>query len=208
MKAENEEKTDVVEDKAKKHPIKDYFACFKLDTRSIATNAIIAAMYVALTYAFYFMSYTTPQVRISEFLMLLPFFNPNYTIGLTIGCFLANIYSPAFAALTPLDMVFGTLATFLSCILESLCRQLIVASLIPAILNGFIVGYELTFLSGTDLSGQSTTIFYWTQFGWVALGEVIAVSVIGYIIFMALTKKQGPAFFRIINAKQNLNYRF
>ena len=35
---------------------KNYFSCFKLDTRSIAANAIIAAMYTALTYAFFFCS--------------------------------------------------------------------------------------------------------------------------------------------------------
>jgi|GEM_PF-85368 uncharacterized membrane protein len=195
------------EENGKKNPIKEYFHCFKMDTRSIATNAVIAAMYVALTYAFFFMSYTTPQVRISEFLMILPFFNPNYTIGLTIGCFLSNIYSVAYG-LTPLDMVFGTLATFISCILESFCRHLIVASVIPAIVNGFVVGYELTFMYNVDLSNTNATVYYWVQFGWVFLGEFIAVTIIGYAIFMICTKKASKTFFKVINAKRNLNFKF
>jgi len=190
----------------KKHPIRDYFQCFKLDTRSIATNSIIAAMYVALTYAFFFTSYGTPQVRVSELLMILAFFNPNYTIGLTIGCLLANIYSPAFG-LTPLDMVFGTLATFLACILESLCRHMLIASIMPAITNAFIIAYELTFLSNLDFGGLSTSVFYWTNFGWVFLGEIIAVSIIGYILFFVLLKK-SPGFGRVINAKRNLQFKW
>ena len=88
---------------------KKYFACLKLDTKSIARNAIVAALYAVLTYAFFFISYGNLQVRISEFMVLLCFFNPNYIYGLTLGCIVANIYSPAMSAFcSPLDIVIGS----------------------------------------------------------------------------------------------------
>lgn len=201
---ENEANEVVVK---KRDPIHDYFSCFKLDTKSIATNAIIAAMYVALTYAFFFCSYGQLQVRVSELLMILAFFNPNYIIGLSIGCLIANIYSVTMG-LTLLDMLFGTLATFLAGIFMSLCKHLIVATIFPAITNAIIVGAELTFLMNTDLTSVNVPVLYWTNFGFVFLGEIIAVTVIGYAIFMITIKKTNYKFLKVINAKRNLNFVF
>lgn len=200
-----ENKNEIIENK--ESFFKTYFNCFKLDTRSIARNAIIAAMYVALTYAFYFCSYGQLQVRVSEILMILPFFNPNYTIGLTLGCLLSNIYSVTMG-LTPLDMLFGTLATFISCILMSLCRHLLLATIIPAVINGLIIGAELTFMMNTDLSSCNVPILYWTNFGYVMLGEFIAITILGYILFVSTIKGSKGKFLKVINAKINLNFRF
>ncbi len=201
----NENSEEEVEGKEEirfeRHPVKDYFKCFRMGTRDIAANAIIAALYVALTYAFSFMSYGNIQVRISEFLMLLCFFNPNYIIGLTLGCLLSNIYSLTLGM--AYDMIFGTLATFVSGVIMSLMHQLLFASFIPAIINGFVVGFELWWLVGFE-GGWA---YYWVQFGWVCLGEIIAVSVLGLIVFYPLTKK-NKSFYKVINAKRNLDYKF
>lgn len=205
MNEENKDENKLIE--KKESFFKIYFNCFKLDTRSIARNAIIAAMYVALTYAFYFCSYGQLQIRVSEILMILPFFNPNYTIGLTIGCLLSNIYSVTMG-LTPLDMLFGTLATFISCILMSLCRQLLLATIIPGLINGLIIGAELTFMMNIDLSSSNVPILYWTNFGYVMLGEFIAITILGYILFVSTIKGSKGKFLKVINAKINLHFRF
>jgi uncharacterized membrane protein len=207
--------TDGLKDETqKRHPVRDYFRLFRLDTRSLAANAIVAAMYVALTYAFWFISYQPVQVRISEFLVLLVFFNPNYIYGLTIGCLLANLYSFTAASLSPLDLVFGTLATFLACFSMSLCRHMLVASFMPAIFNGGILAFEFTltanmfpFQNPTGVSVLQSSIYYWTNFGLVFFGEIIAVSVLGYLLMYFLTKNM-KGFLTIINAKRNLAYRF
>ena len=152
---------------------KKYFACLKLDTKSIARNAIVAALYAVLTYAFFFISYGNLQVRISEFMVLLCFFNPNYIYGLTLGCIVANIYSPAMSAFcSPLDIVIGTLATFLSCVCISLSRRMLIASFFPAIFNGLLLAWEFSFVAG-----DYSLVFFWTNAGFVAAGEVIAISI-------------------------------
>ena len=184
---------------------KNYFSCFKLDTRSIAANAIIAAMYTALTYAFFFCSYGPVQVRISEFMVLLVFFNPNYIYGLTIGCVLSNIYAPAMSSFcSPLDIVMGTAATIIALFAISLCRHMLISTIFPALTNGFLLAWEFTFIANTE--GNGNAVLFWTNFGWVALGEIIAVSVLGYLIFRLLSKNQG--FMRVMNARQNLSYKW
>ncbi len=206
MEEEKIEKVEKNEEVKKKNFFKNYFSCFKLDTKSIAKNAIIAALYTALTYAFFFCSYGPVQVRISEFLVLLVFFNPNYIYGLTIGCILSNIYSPAMSSYcSPLDIVIGTLATIIALILISLSKHLLIATIFPALSNGFLLAWEFTFLTNTE--GDASAILYWTNFGWVALGEIIAVSVLGYMIFMIM-KKRIKNFNTVIDAKQNLNFKF
>lgn len=189
-----------------KTKIKDYFACFKLDTRSIASNAIIAARYTALTYAFFFCSYGNVQVRISEFRVLLVFFNPNYIYGLTIGCILSNIYSPARSSrCSPLDIVIGTCATIVALFFISWSKHRFIATLFPAITNGLLLSWEFTFITNTE--GTAGWLLYWTNFGFVALGEIIAVSVLGYCVFYFLGKK-NKGFLKLIEAKQNLNFKW
>lgn len=186
--------------------LKGYFRCLKLDTKSIAQNAIIAAMYTALTYAFFFCSYGPVQVRISEFMVLLVFFNPNYIYGLTIGCILSNIYAPAMSSFcSPLDIVIGTAATIAALILISVSRHLLVATLFPAITNGLLLSWEFTFIMDTE--GTANMALFWTNFAWVALGEIIAVTVLGYAIFRILSKR-NKAFMKVIDARRNLNYKW
>ena len=178
---------------------KKYFACLKLDTKSIARNAIVAALYAVLTYAFFFISYGNLQVRISEFMVLLCFFNPNYIYGLTLGCIVANIYSPAMSAFcSPLDIVIGTLATFLSCVCISLSRRMLIASFFPAIFNGLLLAWEFSFVAG-----DYSLVFFWTNAGFVAAGEVIAISILGYAIFVIMARKLQN-FQTLVDAKFNL----
>ncbi len=185
---------------------KTYLKCFHMSTKDIASNAIIAALYVALTYAFYFISYGPFQCRISEFLMLLCFFNPNYAIGLTVGCALSNIYSITSGFLGPLDIVFGSLATLSACLLMPMARSLFLSSLLPCLTNGLVLSLEFTFILGpTD--GLSKGVYFGVQFGWIFLGEFIAISVLGYVLFLFLTRKV-TGFYQVMNAKLNTDYRF
>ena len=56
----------------------------------LAKISIVAALYVVITYAIAPISYGPVQVRISEVLVLLAFFDKKYIISLTIGCLIAN----------------------------------------------------------------------------------------------------------------------
>ena len=161
--------------------------------RSITFNALVAAIYFLLTFLTSSFSYLGIQVRIAEALVLLCFFRKDYIFGLTLGCFLANLLSP----LGVPDMVFGTLATFISCLGICFMKQLAIATLLPVVANAFVVGAELYFVLQEP---------FWINVGFVAIGEFIAVSVIGYWLFFLLGKR--PEYLRAIGANQNLDFKF
>ena len=159
--------------------------------QGICINGIIAATYAALTIAMSPIAYGPIQFRFSEIMVLLCFFNKRYSIGLTIGCFLANCLSPT----ASLDILFGTAATLLACLGIMFSKWLLLAVSFPIISNAFIIAWELTFF------GEP----YWFSALTVGLGE-LTVMTAAYIIFMILKCNKG--FFKIIKADQNLEFKF
>lgn len=159
--------------------------------QDICVNGLIAATYAALTIAISPLAYGPIQFRFSEIMVLLCFFNKKYTIGLTLGCLLANCFSPT----ASLDIPFGTLATLIACIGVMFSKQMLVAILFPVISNAFIIAWELSFFSEP----------FWFSALTVGAGE-LAVMIAGYIIFMLLKRNQG--FMKAIRATQNIDFKF
>ena len=158
--------------------------------KNIADNGLVAALYVAISLITYPLSFGMIQFRVAEILVLLCFFRKDFVIGLFIGCLVTNI-----ASFSPLDILFGSLATLLSCLVIMFSHHLIIAAIAPIVFNAFIIGIELHFLLGEPL---------WLAIGFVALGEA-AVMVLGYIIFQVL--KKNKMFMAVIKANQNLDFK-
>ena len=71
--------------------------------------AMIAAIYVVLTYVFAPFSFGEVQIRIAEALTILPAFTPAAIPGLFVGCFIGNTLG---GAILP-DIICGSLATLI-----------------------------------------------------------------------------------------------
>ena len=140
----------------------------KNKSRFLAHGALIAALYVALTY---FQNFLIPnsatwaiQFRASEALCVLALFTPAAIPGLTIGCLLFNI---SFAGALPLDPVVGTLASFFATSFMYMLRPVTIkgypflSMLMPALANALLVGWELNFYIGGG---------FWLNALYVALG--------------------------------------
>lgn len=153
-------------------------------TRKLVISALIAAVYAALTYALAPISYGLIQFRVSEVMVLLAFFNPMYIGGLTLGCLLSNILG----GLGILDIIFGTLATFLSVSAISITaskikdtkKGLIISSIWPVLFNGIIIGGMLSILLEVPM------VIAMLQVG---IGEFLAVSVVGVPLVLYAQKK-------------------
>lgn len=155
----------------------------------VTTAAFIAAIYAALTYfgAFFGLSYGPIQVRFSEALTILPLFTPAAIPGLTVGCFIANI-----ASFNPLDLIFGTFATFLAALLTYFTRKCffkklpILPLLFPVIINAFIIGLEIAIflLPGFTAYGFVISALQ------VGTGQIIACYGLGLPLFFALKSKK------------------
>ena len=111
--------------------------------QSLLMNAVIAAVYAVLTIGLSPISYGLIQVRLSECMVLLAFYNRKWIPGLTIGCLLANLNSPFGVT----DMVVGTTATLVSLLLMRFAPNVFTASLAPVLINGIFIGLELAWLS-------------------------------------------------------------
>ncbi|WP_426348832.1 QueT transporter family protein [Alloiococcus sp. CFN-8] len=143
----------------------------------LVKTAAVAALYAVLTIASSPMSYGVTQFRVSELLTLLAFKDKRFIPGLVLGCFLANLLSPA----GWMDMVFGPLATLIAVYLVSRTKSLLIATLWPAIINGLIIGIMLYYVAGFPLA--------YAIFG-VALGEFVVVTLAGYPIYRYLLNRE------------------
>ena len=145
----------------------------------IARISLFAGLYIALTFLTYPVSYGNIGIefRISEVLVLLCFFNSEYIIALTIGCFISNL----FGAIGIIDAIFGTFATFISCLCIYKSKNIFVGSIFPVIFNGIIIGLILYFIYDLPL--------YVAILG-VAIGEFVVVSLIGCPLLSLIKKNK------------------
>lgn len=146
----------------------------------ICQAAMIAALYVVLTYAInaFNLASGAIQVRVSEALTILPFFTPAAIPGLVIGCFIANLSTCAVI----LDVIFGTLATLLGALgTYALRKYKWLAPLPPIISNTIIVPWVLRFAYGIDSAIPYMMLT-------VGIGEVLSCGILGMLLLFALRK--------------------
>ncbi len=150
----------------------------KLSVRRLVRCAVIAAVYVVVCLVLAPFSYGAVQVRVAEALCLLPVFGAEYIVGVTLGCFLANLIGS-----TVIDVVFGTLATLMACLVTYKLRNVrikglaIPASLPPVIFNMIIVGaFEITVFFSDGAPTAALAAFNAVTVG---IGEIISCTVLG-----------------------------
>lgn len=152
----------------------------------LTQGAVIAAIYIVLTLIFHPISFGPIQFRISEALCVLPFFTPAAVPGLVIGCFLSNLLAGAMS----MDVIFGSLATFIGALGSYGLRKSKFLVLLPPILsNALIIPWVLRYAYG---SADMIPVAMVT----VGLGEILAVGVLGSILLGALERYKYMIFKR------------
>ena len=141
---------------------------------TLARIGVIGALYFIAVMIFFPISYGGVQVRIAEALTILPLLMGESVIGLAVGCMLANFFGNGI-----LDVVFGTLATFLACITMSKIKNRYISSLMPVLFNAVIIGLELYFYLDLPL--------IYSMLG-VAVGEIVVVTIIGNLLCYFIEK--------------------
>lgn len=165
----------------------------KKGIRFITQGAVIAALYVVLTYlssAVGLSGQNLIQFRLSEVLTVLPFFTPAAIPGLAIGCLISNIVT----ACAPWDIVFGTLATLIGAVGTYLLRRHRWAAPIPPIVsNTLIVPFVVYYCYGLDttLSAYPTGLALLITAACVFLGEFVCCGILGSLLQTALIKNPG-----------------
>ncbi|HAQ39937.1 MAG TPA: QueT transporter family protein [Clostridiales bacterium] len=143
--------------------------------KEVTKQGIIAALYAVISITLAPISFGVIQFRVAEMLMPLPYYNKKNIIGITLGCLIANLFSPLGIA----DVMFGTAATFLACILISKLKNKSLVGVIAALINGLVIGAELYLILGLPLLFSCIT---------VAVGEFVVVQV-GSIIMKEMEER-------------------
>jgi len=145
----------------------------------VTIMTLTASIYSALTVILGSFGYSWVQIRISEALTPLPFLMGFPAVaGLTLGCILANWFSPV----GPPDMVFGPLLTLSAAILSWKANfgKKIIACIYPVLVNAF--GVSAYIFSFYDVPYAMSVMT-------IAVGEFIAAILVGYPLLTAIEKK-------------------
>lgn len=157
-----------------------------MDIRDLTRQSIIAAIYVAVTLSISYLAFGAIQFRFSEMLVVLAFYDRKNSIGLIIGCAIANMFSPFFMV----DVIVGTLATAIVCMIISKQSTTRYIALTSAVVNGIIIGAMLHVMINWPIYLAAPS---------VAVGQMVVVS-LGVLIAETAIKK-NPEFKRIIVSK-------
>ena len=156
--------------------------------RNLAHAAIIAALYVVLTYMQNMLVPNSAsfaiQFRVSEALCVLAFFTPAAIPGFAIGCLVFNL---SYAGALPLDFLVGSLASGLAAWLMWRLRNVKLGKLplpglmMPALTNAILIGWELTVYIG---GGFGINALY------VAIGEAAVLLILGAPLYCAIRSRR------------------
>lgn len=150
----------------------------------ITHSAIIAALYVALTYLSMVLGLADKaiQCRFSEMLCVLPIYTPAAVPGLFIGCLLANLLIGA----NIWDIVFGSLATLIGVIGARMLKDHKWLVPLPTIIsNAVIVALVIVLVSGLPFSTLPMTMLT------VGIGELISCGLFGMGLIFIIEKYDG-----------------
>ena len=142
--------------------------------KMITLNAMVATIYAVLTLMIQPLAYRELQLRLSEIVVLLAFYNKKLIPGLAIGCFIANIPSP----LGVIDWIVGPLSTLVVCYFMNRATNIYLSALIGSIATGLIIGGELCLVYHIPYLINALYVF---------IGEAI-VLYLGTFIFKRLEK--------------------
>ena len=165
-----------------------------LSLKGILRNAVYVSIYVVLCFIFQPISFGPIQVRVAEALCVLVLFDKNAVWSITLGCFLSNLLIGG----TPMPIVdafLGSLATLIGLYTATLIKtsNFFTKMLTTIISNAIIIPYELIIVIGwgdVDLFGNNIVglMAVLVTVISVAIGEIIALYVIGYILYKAIRR--------------------
>ncbi len=146
-----------------------------VSVRTLCVCAVVGALYAVITILTAPFSYGLVQFRLSEAMVVLCCFEPVLGVGITLGCFLANLFS----TVTALDVVIGTLATALACLWTSRCRRSWTAILPNVLVNAGLVGGMLAVV----MFPQNPAVGFLTCALQVGSGELAVMVVLGLPLY-------------------------
>lgn len=154
-----------------------------------ARAGVIAALYVALTYAVFPVASGNIQFRISEMLTVLPLFYVEAVPALFVGCLIANLMTGSV-----LDIFLGSLITlvaatatyFIGRIFKNAVARVALGGVFPVVLNALGLPLVWYWAAGT------WEVYYWLNVGYLMVSQGVIIWGLGavlYGVFVPLIRK-------------------
>lgn len=158
----------------------------RISTRTLARAGIIAALYVALSFAVMPIASGAIQFRPSEALCVLPLFFPEAIPALFIGCMLSNLITGCVIW----DIIFGSIITLTAAGLTYFCGKavkntalkIVAGGLFPVLLNAFLLPVIWYFCYG------ELEYLYIIQVGFLTVSQGVSVYALGSFLFFAVKR--------------------
>ncbi|MEH7274218.1 QueT transporter family protein [Neobacillus vireti] len=140
--------------------------------KTLVVNAILAALYIAVSGLIAPFGFTNVQFRVSEMFNHLVVFNKKYIFGIVLGVFFSNLF---FSPMVAYDLIFGVGQSVIALTITILSSRFIKGIWTRMILNTvvftftmFIIAFEL------NLAFELPFFFTWLT---VAAGEFVVMAV-------------------------------
>ncbi|CAM3981617.1 QueT transporter family protein [Geobacillus sp. FSL K6-0789] len=168
-----------------------------MNVRTMATNGLIAAVYIAVTAFIQPFGFTNIQFRVSEMLNHLVVFRRTYAVGIVLGVFLANLF---FSPIVAYDLVFGVGQSVLALLItivsmryvENIWARMAINTLSFTVTMA-IIAFELKLALGFP---------FWLTWLTTAIGEFVVMA-IGAPIMYAVGRRIAPEAFRAADGRND-----
>ncbi len=157
-------------------------------TKKLCRAGVVAALYVVLTFVFSPIAFGKLQFRPAEALCLLPLLFPETTVGLFVGCLIANLSSPYLF----FDLVFGSSITLVAANCTMLVGKkikktswkILLGGLFPVLFNALFLPIGWVFL----MNGAPSVALYLTYAASLLFTQSACVFLLGSPVYLALEK--------------------
>ncbi|MGX7394632.1 QueT transporter family protein [Carnobacterium mobile] len=156
-----------------------------MKTKSLVTNAIVAALYVAITGILAPISFGALQFRVAEIFNHLIIFNRKYLWGIVGGVFISNLF---FSTMIGYDLVFGVGHSLVSLVVASgLMRKKLNLNIWVKFSFNTLVFTVFSALIAWELY-LAFSVPFWFGYLTVGIGE-LGIMAVGAPLMMFLDKK-------------------
>lgn len=151
-----------------------------MNTRTLVTNALIAALYIIVTGLIAPFGFTHIQFRMSELFNHLIVFNKKYFIGIVVGVFFANwFFSPL-----KVDLIFGLTHSIVSLLITMIFARFVTNKFTLMWINTIVFSFNMfiiAYMLKVFLDLPETFAFLWATTGiseFITMGIAIPIIIL------------------------------
>lgn len=150
-----------------------------MSSKSIVTNGVLAALYIAVSALIQPFSFTQFQFRVPEMFNHLIVFNKKYLYGIILGVFLTNLF---FSPLKEFDLIFGVGQSLIALLITIAVSHFVKGMWARMIVNTIVFTFTMFFIAlELHLASHVPFLITWLT---TAIGELVVMAIGMPVIYL------------------------